>query len=49
MANEMSKDEKRAILFGKTEDQVLSRISQWNNDTACIPIVVPIRKEKEVA
>lgn len=37
----MSKQEQREILFGKEEHQILSRISSWNNDSACLPLEFP--------
>lgn len=34
----MTKEEKKKILFGKSENQVVNTTVHWNNDTACLPI-----------
>lgn len=47
----MSKEQKRIILFGKSETRIVSHQSTWNNDSACLPLyeVVQDKKEEKVA
>jgi hypothetical protein len=35
----MSKEQKRIILFGKSETRIVSNESSWNNDSACLPLL----------